>query len=280
MVRLALYGFAVLASVMMVVAPAAADTINFTVAPENLAGPSWQGPITVNGTQVTNTAYWNNGSTDCSSGTCLGNNIGDYMVSGDGAGKAQDLNFNPLNVQFWATSTGASDNNIVLNTGSTGVSTSLRVEVAGLAASNEFGYFLLSDPNTLIPLFLGSDGLGKVATFLPTGDFGLYLKNTISNNLFRTDTATTAGFDNDGFQHFAPFRNKVDIGARTVWMGIEDLIFGGAGCSPNGTDGCSDRDFQDMIVRIDAVPEPATLLLLGTGLVGMSFAGVRARRRK
>jgi hypothetical protein len=42
---------------------------------------------------------------------------------------------------------------------------------------------------------------------------------------------------------------------------------------PGGTE--CDHDYEDLVVRMSAVPEPGTLFLLGAGLLGM--AGIRRK---
>ncbi len=41
----------------------------------------------------------------------------------------------------------------------------------------------------------------------------------------------------------------------------------------------SDKDFQDLVVRVDEVPEPASFAVLGVGLLGLGIAWSRRRAR-
>ena len=276
MVRFGVYGLAVLVSLVLV-APVGADTLQFTAGPASLATPSWQGPVVCSGgppCTITNSTYWNNGSLDGANF-----NMGNYMVAGDGR-DGFFTDFAASKVSWWSKGDGTADPNMSFCATCTGgaVGTTLRLEAAGLKDTNELGYYLLSTPSILVPLLTGGAGVGDVALFVPTGDFGLYLKNTSVGTLFRMDTTASAGGLDIGLQHFTAFRNLVDIGPRSVWVGVEDVVFGSPGCTPGGMS-CADRDYQDLIVRVDAVPEPATLLLVGSGLLGMSIAGLRARRR-
>jgi hypothetical protein len=75
---------------------------------------------------------------------------------------------------------------------------------------------------------------------------------------------------------FGTIINSTGVGAR-YYVGMEDIVNGGRGFGVAGPGEVSDRDYQDTMILIQAVPEPATFMLLGMGLL---LLGVLSRRRK
>ncbi len=75
---------------------------------------------------------------------------------------------------------------------------------------------------------------------------------------------------------FGTIINSTGQGAR-YYVGVEDLINGGRGFGAGGPGLVSDRDYQDLLISIQAVPEPATFALMGFGL--LALAGYAKRRR-
>jgi hypothetical protein len=162
----------------------------------------------------------------------------------------------------------------------------LRVEVAGLASTNEFGWYQADSSGNIVgglnTLFGGPavpTNNQTVTTFNTTQNFGFYLckGGTVAGacsagNLFLSGTSYSSSDGTSGkFALFSqnPVHPNSSSSINTYWIGVEDT----AGSDP--TEGWG--DFNDMIIRATVVPEPGFYGLMALGLSGLAVA---IRRRK
>jgi len=262
--------FALILAALILGAPAArADGI----LPYGSGSASWSswntadlGPALYSAT----THFWNNSSND--TGEC---NIG-YWITGT-PGCTTPAVFLGFQYDFYSQSPnltaadyfGAGASTFFFEDTGQAVQVTLDLQIAKWARTGEntLGWFQLDGLGGGVLFDSGFDGLGNqrhylgdTTTFDPTGAWALYVtspRGTFSS----TDVDTVTGAN-----HFAAFR--VDPLTGRYFIGVEDNVAGQGG----------DFDFNDIVIEVQNVPEPGTLLLMALGMSG--FAAAARRRQK
>lgn len=135
--------------------------------------------------------------------------------------------------------------------------------------------------NPVIPF-----GTKQINTTINIGlgqDWGFYIKNDFNpaTGGCKTDdydcSDATGGYTAMPFQQFALFLNASlnEWGGKQYLVGVEDNALE---TMPNGN--YFDSDYQDYILAVTVTPEPMTMALVATGLVGLAGAGLIRRRRE
>jgi hypothetical protein len=133
----------------------------------------------------------------------------------------------------------------------------------GIVGNNILGWYEIGGGGGGV-LFGAGSVLGQTATFTPGGLWGLYIQSPVGTFY----SGATDGIT--GWNHFAAF--SVDPVTGEYIVGVEDNVIAGM----------ADWDFNDVVVTVRSaqVPEPGTLMLLATGLVGLGSMVRRQRRSR
>ena len=157
----------------------------------------------------------------------------------------------------------------------------IKIEVAGLKNLNYFGVYKqgtsFSNLNVLLTpggnpsdtwklLFTGAQGPNASTTFVvPWSDFGFYLATATGTgpgvvaHAFFSESSLNSGPDKN-LQHFAFFRATPPNAAYPAYyIGVEDLP------------GLGDKDYQDLVVYIQAIPDASTWMLFLSGMPALAL---------
>jgi len=143
-----------------------------------------------------------------------------------------------------------------------GIQADLLAEYAGYAPRNIFGWYDVADHTNATTIFPGSavSGASYAEDFGGPVTFGFYLdpNGDATNRMYSGLTPGQAVV-----YKVLELDNEYIIGFEDLWL-------------PGG-----DKDFQDLIARaqVAPVPEPGTILLLGTGLIGLAGLGRKKFKR-
>ncbi len=161
---------------------------------------------------------------------------------------------------WWGNANGSADLNFYF-TRSGSMDALMYVALAGRAGVNELGWYDIASPGVLHPIFPGGTAPGTTAFVNPSATYGFYfqtLEDGAAQVYYTQSFLNPAGETHH--QHFAVFAQSLTPGSEIYWLGMEDLRLHS-----------SDRDYQDMIARVRANPEPSTFILLGGGLLTFLF---------
>lgn len=200
-----------------------------------------------NAGQTPGTPYWNNASGDgpkYNVGWCLAGGGSCMLPSTPGVlPTLSDAGAAPAN--FWFSNAGVPD------------TIQLQIAVTNNQVHDIFGWYSVTGGVITTHQLFNGTATGMTVDFTPTANYGFYLTDQLGTFYTQASNDTTK----DNFQAFAVFQQVMN---QSYYLGVED---GGAS---------GDRDYQDMVIRLTTVPEPASLGLLGGSLV---LAGLFIRRR-
>lgn len=144
------------------------------------------------------------------------------------------------------------------------VASTFRASFTGVLGGDEFGWYNTLLPAVLHPIFTTAAPGVTDFTFTPSATWGVYLKNSGALFLSGSEGEQFALFSQDPGNPAGP---PSDL--KHYWIGAEDKLGINNKWSAGGA---GDYDFNDMLVEMQAVPEPGYILLLAAGFAGLFYA--------
>ena len=141
----------------------------------------------------------------------------------------------------------------------------IKIEIAGLRNTNAFGIYEKDNPSNKQLLFSGAAGPGATVVFTPSWqDFGFYLHDTANDYIWYSQSQFNEKIGVGGvdttLQHFAFFRVKpIGHPYPAYYIGVEDRPKLG------------DRDYQDFVVFVQAIPDATTWMLFLSGMPALAL---------